>query len=98
MAREVFIYWKVAPAQAQAAQTAALALQRELRAAHPELQARLCRKAEPAGASITVMEIYGREGGIGDGLLLAIESAAARHLLTCESPRRHVEVFDTVAA
>ena len=98
MAREAFIYWKVAPAQAQAAQAAALALQHELRADHPELQARLCRKAEPAGASITVMEIYGHEDGIGDELLVAIESAAARHLVTCGSPQRHVDVFDAVAA
>ena len=52
MARALFVYWKVALAQVGLAQRAAQAMQRQLSAAHPLLQAQLLLRADGAGAGM----------------------------------------------
>lgn len=95
--RELFIYYRIEAARAEAALAAARGFQRRLRERHPGLSARLLRRPdEPtahANDTQTWMEIYSfNEGGIGAALQAAIESEAAA-IAPFISGTRHSEVF-----
>jgi Domain of unknown function (DUF4936) len=99
MARELFVYWKVARAEADAACAAAAALLQALRQAHPELDARLMRRAEEAGDKATFMETYrALPAGVTPALQAAIEERARLSFAALGHPARHVEVFESLHA
>lgn len=98
MARELFVYWKVAREEADAALSAASGLLQALRAAHPELQARLMRRADEAGDKATFMETYSAlPSGVTPALQAAIESQAQLAFGALGHPARHVEVFENLS-
>ena len=101
MARELFVYWKVGHGSAPAAQLAAVELLRAVREIHPELQARLMRRADEAGESgesgdrATFMETYSAPAaGVTPAVQAAIEAQAHKAFATVGRPARHVEVFE----
>ena len=95
--RELFVYYRVAAAQAAQAVAAVLAMQAQLECAHPQLRMRLLRRPETVGGQQTWMETYATDAaatpeGIDARLQAAIESAAAALQPWIASPR-HTEVF-----
>ena len=95
--RELYVYYRVRAATAADALAAVRRMQRELRARHPELIARLLRRPEAADGLQTWMETYAvdpaREGGgVGSELQSDIENQA-QALLPLLDGARHVEVF-----
>ena len=95
MARELFVYWKLPRADAPQAMQAAAAMQAALRAHHVGLAARLMRRADQAGDTVTVMETYAREpAGVDAELQADIEGAAALRLGAWCAGLRHVEAFE----
>ena len=94
MTRSLFIYWKAGREHAAAAAADALAAQRSLAQRHPGLKARLYRRADEAGATVTLMETYARPGGVGAALQAEITLAGARAGAPWCQGARHVEVFD----
>ena len=99
MARELFVYWKVAAGAAAQAAAATADFQQSLRAQHPGLQARLLQRAEGNGLTATLMETYALPpAGVDRALQTAIEAAAVPALADWCQGRRHVEVFDAVDA
>ena len=92
--RELYVYYRVAPADAAAAETGVLTLQRRLREEHAGLQARLLRRPELHNGFETWMETYScnGQGGVTPAQQAAIESAAAA-LSACIAGPRHTEVF-----
>lgn len=98
VARELFVYWKLPRAAAGAAQAAAATMQASLCAGHAGLVARLMRRADEAGDSVTLMETYARPpAGVGTDLQREIETAAALQLGAWCQGKRHVEVFEVLA-
>ena len=96
MARELFIYWKIAREQAPAAHAAAADLLHSLHAAHPTLQCRLLRRADEAGDKTTFMETYSAPpGGVTAALQAAIQEQADICFAALGPPARHVEVFES---
>jgi hypothetical protein len=95
VARELFVYWKLPRAAAGAAQAATATMQARLCAQHAGLAARLMRRADEAGDSVTLMETYARPPvGVGTELQHDIETAAASQLGAWCQGKRHVEVFE----
>lgn len=104
MTRELYIYWRVNPAEVQNALAAAASMQAALRQRHPGLLARLLLRNEAdtkAAEAATVMEIYAcpSAGGIDAPLQADIETSAAAlvRYVKAESGgpgRRHTEVFE----
>lgn len=99
-ARELFVWYRVASARAEAARSAVLAMQRTLQEACPGLRARLLVRDE--GEVATWMETYARptasldgEPGIDERIEGAI-AAAARQLDAMIEGKRHVEAFATL--
>lgn len=94
--RELFVYYRVAAAQARPARAEVGRLQAGLRERHPGLQARLLqREAAPEGLQ-TWMELYawpGRAGGVTPGLQAEIERAAEALAPLIAGPR-HDEAFE----
>ena len=92
--RELYVYYRVAPADAAAAEATVLTLQRRLRDEHAGLQARLLRRPELHNGFETWMETYSRtgQGGVTPALQAVIENAAAP-LSACIDGPRHTEVF-----
>jgi hypothetical protein len=98
--RELFIYYRATPENADALQDAVARLQHELKARHPGLQARLLRRPEAADGLHTWMETYAaphHKNGISDTLHAEIERAAGRAVAPLISGPRHTEVFDACA-
>ena len=95
MPSELFVYWRVAAADAVQAEAAAAALQRELRLEWPGLQARLYRRAEGPAGLLTLMETYALEGDAAAWRDDVASRAAARLAAWCQGPR-HVETFDRI--
>jgi hypothetical protein len=102
--RELFVYYQVDPAQAGPLKTAVQAMQQALRAAHPNLQARLLQRpgpvtpgpSDPAGVAprLTWMETYACPVGPGlDASLQAAIEEAAKALAPWLAGPRHTEVF-----
>lgn len=94
MSLERFIYYRVA-APAPALRDAVLAMQRDLRARHPQLQARLLCRSDGQGE--TWMETYAQPGGVDDALLAKIEALAASTLAPHRVGARHIETFTACA-
>jgi hypothetical protein len=99
--RELFIYYRVPVASAAKAREAVQAMQRELRAEHPELVARLLTRALADGTE-TWMETYALDSRHGPmaGIDAYIESAITQRAATLspfiDGPRHH-ESFDSDA-
>ena len=109
MARELFVYWKVARGQAGAAHAAAVDLLQALRITHPALEVRLMRRADEADKAdegdkagkasemATFMETYSaRPVGVTPAMQAAIEAQAHLAFATLGHPARHVEVFESL--
>ena len=112
--RELFVYYRVRAAQADAALVVAIALQAELKSRHPALTARLLRRDEGADTGIdsghdndpardpTWMETYATDPRIdaaGVGAALQAEiETAARALDPFINGARHTEVFFACAS
>lgn len=100
--RELFIYYRVPAAHAEAACAAAIAMQARLKRAHPQLLMRLLRRTETVEGKQTWMETYatdaacaGGEAGIGTALQASIAIAALDLQPWLASPR-HTEAFEAV--
>ncbi len=92
--RQLFIYWKTSVTTVDQAQRAAAAMQRELRAAMPHLQARLFRRSEAPQAQVTLMETYAMGStDLSPAMQEQIAQAALTLAAWCPNGR-HVEVFD----
>jgi hypothetical protein len=97
--RELFIYYRATIENASVLQAAALALQADLQARHPGLQARLLRRPEAADGLHTWMETYAAPlspKGISESLQGEIETAALAIAPLITGPR-HTESFDACA-
>ena len=95
--RELFVYYRAHVAEAAAVQTAAEAMQANLRTRYPALITRLLRRPEPRDGCHTWMETYATDParaaeGIDASLQAAIDSAAAALQPMLAGPR-HTEVF-----
>ena len=96
--RELFVYYRMAAAQAVPARAEVDRLQAGLRERHPGLQARLLRREAAPDGLQTWMEIYAwpdRAGGVVPGLQAEIERAAEA-LAPLIDGARHCEVFEPV--
>ena len=100
MARELFVYWKIAREQAGAAHAAAVDLLQALRITHPALESRLMRRADEAGKAsemATFMETYSAlPVGVTPAMQAAIAAQAHLAFATLGHPARHVEVFESL--
>ena len=95
--RQLFIYWRVAPAELSAALQALRAWQARLSAEHPALQCRLFLRHQASKDEATVMETYAdAEPGIDEVLRRHIEHAGNAELQRWLRGSRHVEVFDAL--
>ena len=95
--RELFVYYRVAPATAGEAHAAATAMQSALRTAHAGLQARLLRRDNGPADAETWMEAYALPSslnGVDAALQATIEAAAAAALAVFIDGARHVEAFE----
>lgn len=98
MARELYIYWRVAAGQDTVATAAARELQAGLRLRHPGLTARLLVRDDGPAASheATLMEVYQHEPAGVDAALQAAIDAATAVLQPFSAGPRHVEVFEAL--
>ena len=97
MARELFVYWKIAREQAPAAHAAAADLLNSLHTAHPSLRCRLLRRADEAGDKTTFMETYSAlPAGVTAAMQAAIHAQADICFAALGPPARHVEVFESL--
>jgi DNA-binding GntR family transcriptional regulator len=95
--RQLFIYWRVAPAEVPVALQALRAWQAELCAQHPSLQCRLYQRHDGSQHEATVMESYARAvPGVDEALRQHIEHAGTALLQRWLRGPRHVEVFDAL--
>jgi predicted phage gp36 major capsid-like protein len=94
MARELFVYWRVAQADAGLAEAALARMQQTLCRQHPVLVARLYRRAD--AETTTLMETYATPAGVDAALQTAIAAAAERDLAAWRGAVRHVELFDLI--
>lgn len=98
--QQLFFYWRVAPAQTQAAMRALQVWQAGLQAQHPKLRARCYVRRDAAAAQDTVMESYAlmSQGAAHDGvdgvLRRRIEHEGDRLLQHWLIGPRHLELFD----
>lgn len=98
--RELFVYYRVADGDWGDACAAVHEFQRALRAAHPEMTARVLRRPEVGNGLVTLMEVYSidarsRPEGI-DGEWQSRIEAAARVLHRWLRSDRHIDCFDAV--
>ena len=95
--RELFVYYKVRDADAEAARRVARTMQDALRRTHSGLVARLLTRAGEGDGLQTLMEIYSLAGaaGIDPGLEAEIERQATSWTALVAGPR-HVEAFDSL--
>jgi Domain of unknown function (DUF4936) len=92
--RELYVYWKAPRASAAAVPAEVGQALRDLMRQHPGLQARLLRRAESSGDTLTWMETYTAPGGITPILQAQIEATLAPLLLRLQAGPRHTEVFE----
>lgn len=92
--QELFIYYRVAPAHADALTAAVRGMQAALCTERPGLRARLLRRPDVRDGLQTWMEVYALPSGDDvDTAALAIERAAGRALGAWLTGPRHVERF-----
>lgn len=95
--RQLFIYWRVAPADLDVALQALRDWQVTLTAEHPTLRCRLYQRHDGSRDTATVMEGYAdAPPGIDDALRQHIEHAGNAVLQRWLRGPRHVEVFDAL--
>jgi hypothetical protein len=98
-ARQLFIYWRVAAADAAQARQAVREWQRRLGDRHDGLRCALFERAGAAGGESTLMETYAfsavmSTGGVPEAVQRQIEVDGAALLRPWLRSARHVEVFD----
>jgi Domain of unknown function (DUF4936) len=96
---ELYIYWRVVPAQLAQAITATQAMQASLCTRLPGLTAKLLVRRDDAAAQHTLMEVYQNLPCVTDravAIQAVIETAAQTALLPYQQGQRHVEVFAEV--
>jgi hypothetical protein len=96
--RSIFIYWKTSRDLAPAAVAGLASFQSGLRARQPGLVARLYRRADESGETVTLMETYARAGGIDTALQQELVTTGMRAAAAWCQGERHVEVFDELPA
>ncbi len=95
MSDTLYIYWRCEAARVAQAVAAVQALQRDLRARHPALQAGLHRRADDdAAGAVTLMETYA--AGPALDLLRAVQAETQAALAGWALGPRHVECFRPV--
>lgn len=97
--RRLYVYYRVAAADVDAAVTAMQSLHMALRAEQPALRCEVLRRpgADTAGL-VTMMEVYAVDNiGIDDAYAAQIDTRAAVALLTCLVGGRHIEYFEPLA-
>lgn len=94
--RELFVWYRVAPARAQAAKAAVIDMQSALAIEMPGLEARLLVRSPPGADLQTWMEIYARPGGI-DAAAEEVIDEQARALGPFIEGARHPEAFEPTA-
>lgn len=96
---ELYVYYRVAQANAQAALQTVAAFQQRLRQQHPGLATRVLQRSSERSDGVTLMEIYAFDGGSQRGIDLAlrscIEEAGAVLAPMLISPRQ-IEAFDAL--
>jgi hypothetical protein len=95
--RELYVYWKAPRARAGVVHGELHAALAELMRRHPGLQARLLRRADEGGDTVTWMETYAAAGGVSSALQAQIEAALAPVLAQLGAGPRHTEVFEPAA-
>jgi hypothetical protein len=92
--RQLFIYYRVAEAQAEAAMAAARQMQAALAAHRPGLRTALLRRPDTADADVTLMETYAVDAAIAPHGVDAALQAEIERLPRIAARTVHVEVFD----
>ena len=98
--REVFVYWRLRPADLEAALVALRGLHDRLRSAHPGLGCSLYRRVDTQ-AEATLMEVYrtgvpGDDRAAGTGLLSALRGQGDVATAPWRRGPRQLEVFDAL--
>jgi quinol monooxygenase YgiN len=100
-AGNLFIYYRVRPEHRANAEAAVRALQAEWQARDASLRCELLRRTDDKAAdnvpSVTLMEIYRRDGGFDDAARRRIDEQAAAALAPWLASPRHTEVFESCA-
>ena len=95
--RELFVYYRVSPEHEAQAGAAVRAMHSALRAQHPQLIARLLRRADGHDRSQTWMEVYATAPGQApegvDAMLQSAIDTAAGPLTPWLDGPRHTEAF-----
>ena len=96
---ELFVYYRVAQSDVQAALTAVRSFQQRLREQHPGLAARVLQRSGERDTDVTLMEVYtfnrGGIRGIDSALQARIETGATALTPLVVSARR-IESFDSL--
>lgn len=92
---ELYIYYRLDPAEAAAARHEIEQAQATLRAALPGLQTRLLQRPPQPGAALTWMEIYRHPGGLSTADLAALTTALQALPSQRQGPR-HGELFEAL--
>ena len=98
--RELFVWYRVAAPHVEAARLMVVAMQRQLAADFPGLQARLLCRAGDGSSAATWMETYacrGRPSGV-DGAIEAAIEAQALPIAALLDGGRHCEAFIAASA
>ncbi len=95
---ELYIYWRLAPAQMGQATAAVQAWQSSICLAHPGLRARLLSRCDSDNAQATLMETYAASAGLSAALQKAIVEQGAQVTEPWRQGARHAEVFEPVGA
>lgn len=90
---QVYVYYRVQPADAAAATAAVRHLQAELMSALPGLRCSLSRRLESGAELLTLMETYAHPTGLAEAWLRELESRATLLLAHWTVGARHVERF-----
>ena len=90
--RSLFIYYRLASADAPSLRREVEAMQETLRARHPGLQAGLWRRPQEKDGMQTWMETYTHPAGVSAAIEADIAAAALPWSPRLQGPR-HVEVF-----
>lgn len=90
--RSLFIYYRIASADAAAARAVVEAMQDTLRERHAGLQAALWRRPQEKDGMQTWMETYTHPEGVNEAIEADIAAAALALSPRVQGPR-HVEVF-----
>jgi hypothetical protein len=94
---ELYLYWRVAAADAAQAVDATRRWQRELQGQVPGLAARLLQRADGTAGDATLMEIYSLAGGVGAAVQQRIVDEGAAATAPWRRGVRHLEVFSEPA-